>query len=216
MESSSPVDGPPLEEGEERKAEEMEDSKREEEEEEANEEKPRPEEFKFLDLLKLQIRVDRSNEIHKEILNANCDFTVREAFRMFDQDNKGHVTAADLEQKVIELNISESAVPIILQRFDRDNDATLSYEEFRKMITPLNRVYQANEFPSYGGRNSRASSPGSLRARPDYAADVSSDPVYLKHRHESWEEDLKEYVETLTKAEEILLGLRTELQLDIE
>jgi hypothetical protein len=81
MESSSPVDGPALEEGEERKGEDMEDSKREEED---DEEKPRPEEFKFLDLLKLQIRVDRSNEIHKEILNANCDFNVREAFRMFD------------------------------------------------------------------------------------------------------------------------------------
>jgi hypothetical protein len=127
------------------------------------------------------------------------------------------VTEADLAQKVIDLDISESAVPIILQRFDRDNDTTLSYEEFRKMVTPLNKSYHGSEYPPYGGgRNSRASSPGSLRARPDYAADVSSDPVYLKHRHASWEEDLKEYIETLTKAEEILLGLRTELQLDIE
>jgi hypothetical protein len=44
----------------------------------------------------MQLRIDKNTEIHKETLNSNSTFNVREAYRMFDQENKGMITEADL------------------------------------------------------------------------------------------------------------------------
>ncbi len=44
----------------------------------------------------MQLRIDKNTEIHKEILFSNALFNPREAFRMFDQDNKGYITEGDL------------------------------------------------------------------------------------------------------------------------
>lgn len=55
-------------------------------------EQEKPLEYRFLNLLKNQIRVDKKLEIQKEILCSNLQFSSVEAFRMFDLEGKGFVT----------------------------------------------------------------------------------------------------------------------------
>ena len=52
-----------------------------------------PQEFRFLSVVKNQIRIDKKLEIQKEILVSNNSFNLVEAFRMFDIGNKGYITA---------------------------------------------------------------------------------------------------------------------------
>jgi|LakMenE01Jun11ns_1017448.scaffolds.fasta_scaffold6743934_1 hypothetical protein len=51
-----------------------------------------PEEYRFLRVIKDQIRIDKKLEIQKEILNSNTSFNVMEAFRMFDPNGQGFIT----------------------------------------------------------------------------------------------------------------------------
>ena len=81
----------------------------------------RPQELKFCYFLKMQLRIDKNTEIHKEVLSSNTQFNVREAFRIFDQDNKGFITEADLAQKIADLNVYANP-KVILEKFDRDGD----------------------------------------------------------------------------------------------
>ena len=81
----------------------------------------RPQELKFCFFLKMQLRIDKNTEIHKEVLSSNTHYNGREAFRMFDQDNKGFITEADLAQKIDDLKVFANP-QVILQKFDRDGD----------------------------------------------------------------------------------------------
>lgn len=51
-----------------------------------------PQEFRFLSIVKNQIRIDKKLEIQKEILVSNSTFNAVTAFRMFDIGNKGYIT----------------------------------------------------------------------------------------------------------------------------
>jgi Ca2+-binding EF-hand superfamily protein len=92
----------------------------------------------------MQLRIDKNTEIHKEVLSSNIQFNVREAFRIFDQDNKGFITEADLAQKIADLNVYANP-KVILDKFDRDGDGQLSYQEFKQILTPLNSSYYPEE-----------------------------------------------------------------------
>ena len=81
--SAAVEDGPRSQLQEEEKKEGEEESVAEtpaEEDFEAN----KPQELKFCFFLKMQLRIDKNTEIHKEVLSSNTQFNVREAFRMFD------------------------------------------------------------------------------------------------------------------------------------
>ena len=100
-------DGPRSQQQEEEKKEGEEESGAEnpaEEDFEAN----KPQELKFCFFLKMQLRIDKNTEIHKEVLSSNTQFNVREAFRMFDQDNKGFITEDDLAQKIDDLKVFDN------------------------------------------------------------------------------------------------------------
>ena len=92
----------------------------------------------------MQLRIDKNTEIHKEVLSSNTQFNVREAFRIFDQDNKGFITEADLAQKIADLSVYANP-KVILEKFDRDGDGKLSYQEFKQIVTPLNQSYYPEE-----------------------------------------------------------------------
>ena len=76
--------------------EEVKDEKQVEPAADESAEQEKPVEYRFLNLLKNQIRVDKKLEIQKEILCSNLQFSSVEAFRMFDLDGKGFVTVDDL------------------------------------------------------------------------------------------------------------------------
>lgn len=106
-----------------------------------NIEQEKPAEFRFLSLIKNQIRVDKKLEIQKEILFSNAAFNSIEAYRLFDWENKGYITENDLNNKFDDLLLDADAHKI-LGRFDSDRDGRLSLKEFEKLITPVNLEYQ--------------------------------------------------------------------------
>jgi Ca2+-binding EF-hand superfamily protein len=161
----------------------------------------------------MQIRIDKNTELHKEVLHSNTLFNIREAFRMFDQDNKGFITETDLTQKFDDLKVYSNP-SVIIQKFDKDGDGSLNYSEFRQMVTPLNRRYQSGEdYSPYGGRSSKNSSPCSLRGSSSMPA---VNPAFTKYQHLSWEDDLKEIVFTISNADNLLQSERNNNQIEPE
>lgn len=63
-----------------------------------------------------------------------------EAFRLFDQEDKGFITVEDMNSKFMELELKVEAAKIFT-RFDRDGDGRLDYKEFSKLVTPLGLEY---------------------------------------------------------------------------
>ena len=147
----------------------------------------------------MQLRIDKNTEIHKEVLSSNTQFNVREAFRMFDQDNKGFITEADLAQKIADLNVYANP-KVILDKFDRDGDGQLSYQEFKQIVTPLNRLYYPEENHSQQGIRNIRESFGIPRQEVG-----SRLPEYLR---QSWIDDLKEILYTLSNADALLINER--------
>jgi Ca2+-binding EF-hand superfamily protein len=173
-------------------------------------EQEKPLEYRFLNLLKNQIRVDKKLEIQKEILCSNLQFSSVEAFRMFDQDGKGFVTEADLGQKFAELGLEVDSLKII-QRYDRDRDGKLSLSEFLKAITPISYEYQPGSGASYTIRNSYQG----LSFRQSQAAKTLITPAMSSQlRSSEWIDDLKEVFYTITKAEEYLVNARNTSAID--
>jgi Ca2+-binding EF-hand superfamily protein len=97
-------------------------------------------EFKFLGLLKNQIKLDKEVEIQKEILFSNTAYNSYEAFRLFDTQNRGYVSEQDLQQAFEAMNLNASVAQLI-SRYDKDQDGNLSFHEFQKAVTPKNRSY---------------------------------------------------------------------------
>jgi hypothetical protein len=116
-----------------------------EEENEGGEEeeviKEKPLHFKYLDLLKNQLKMEKDIEIQRECLFSHENFSAIDTFKFFDQDNKGYITEADLEnvQETHQINFIDPK--IVINIFDRDRDGQMNFNEFTKSITPKNPIY---------------------------------------------------------------------------
>ena len=119
-------------------SQQAEEDKQEEEQDEG--EKGLPQQYRFLNVIKHQIRIDKKLEINKEILNSNTSFNVMDAFRIFDTNSQGFITLQGMIEKFAELSVSAEAEKIF-ERYDKDGDGKLSYSEFRDLLTPLSSEY---------------------------------------------------------------------------
>lgn len=128
-------------------SQQAEEDKHEEEEQDEGE-KGLPQQYRFLNVIKHQIRIDKKLEINKEILNSNTSFNVMDAFRIFDTNSQGFITLQDMNDKFAQLSVSAEAEKIF-ERYDRDGDGKLTYSEFRDLLTPL-----SSEYSSYQPRRS--------------------------------------------------------------
>ena len=61
------------------------------------------------------------------------------AFSAIDKETKGYFTSDDLHNfvKSVSLYPSERNMNLLFERFDRDQDGVVGYEEFITAITPL-------------------------------------------------------------------------------
>ena len=100
----------------------------------------KPHEWRFLNLLKNQIKLDKEVEIQKENLFSNLKFNTIDAFKLFDKDGNNFITIEEFQTVIDRMSIAASADKILLKimRYDKDNDNRIDYQEFLRIITPKN------------------------------------------------------------------------------
>lgn len=104
------------------------------------------EEEEFVESLKELIRLETGLEKAKQLLSHRRDFTLNDAFKIFDISSLNRVTSSDIKKVYDEHNIyiSHDEAELILSRYDRDRDERLTYEEFADMFVPIDRVFSTS------------------------------------------------------------------------
>ena len=71
-----------------------------------------------------------------KIKSTSSDYEVREAFRVFDKDGNGFISAAELRHVMTNLGqrLSDEEVDEMIRRADTDGDGQVNYEEFVDMM----------------------------------------------------------------------------------
>ena len=66
------------------------------------------------------------------------------AFRIFDRENNGYISSAELKHtmKVLQTGLSDSEIQAMIVEADSNGDGVISYEEFAKMIVPKRKAVQ--------------------------------------------------------------------------
>jgi Ca2+-binding EF-hand superfamily protein len=92
------------------------------------------------DLIFLENELDRA----KTDLALRSDFTVEDAFRIFELNGRNYITDLDFKYGLNSLGLfpSQEEVNILFKRYDLSNQGVLSYADFFDMIAPLDREYK--------------------------------------------------------------------------
>jgi len=66
----------------------------------------------------------------------DSDEELREAFKVFDKDQNGYISAAELRHVMINLGekLTEEEVQLMIKEADTDGDGQVNYEEFARMM----------------------------------------------------------------------------------
>ena len=60
-----------------------------------------------------------------------------EAFRVFDKDNSGSISASEISAVMVALgdrNVSEADIQLMVKSVDTDGNGSIDFEEFKKMM----------------------------------------------------------------------------------
>ncbi|KAK1235967.1 hypothetical protein PQX77_000793 [Marasmius sp. AFHP31] len=73
----------------------------------------------------------------KKVHHADSEEEIRQAFKVFDKDGSGAISATELRNVMESLGerLSESEIDAMMKEADVDGDGTISYNEFVKMMT---------------------------------------------------------------------------------
>nr|CDS30945.1 EF HAND 1 calcium binding site [Hymenolepis microstoma] len=84
----------------------------------------------------------------KELTSAPDVTTLQETFRVFDKDNDGYITSAELQTVLqqLGLEVTGNEAADILAEADRDGDGRVTFEEFKKMILDIPSSEQGTSF----------------------------------------------------------------------
>jgi len=68
--------------------------------------------------------------------DLDSDEELREAFKVFDKDQNGYISAAELRHVMINLGekLTEEEVQLMIKEADTDGDGQVNYEEFARMM----------------------------------------------------------------------------------
>ena len=90
-----------------------------------------------------QVHLDKNVEMAKNATVTRPDFNTHDAWRIFDIDNIGSITALDLQHGLqdIGVNVTTDDCNLFMQRYDKDRDGRLDYLEFAAALTPEDPYY---------------------------------------------------------------------------
>ncbi|XP_064600753.1 calmodulin-like [Liolophura sinensis] len=73
----------------------------------------------------------------RKLKDREKEMEIREAFRVFDKDGNGFVSAAEIKQAMVRLgeSVNDEDVDTMIREADEDGDGHISYHEFAKLMT---------------------------------------------------------------------------------
>jgi Ca2+-binding EF-hand superfamily protein len=90
-----------------------------------------------------QVQLDQHVESAKNETVTRPDFNTFDAYRIFDIDNIGTITALDMKHGLQDIGVHVTAedVNLFFERHDKDRDGRLDYREFAEALTPTDSYY---------------------------------------------------------------------------
>ncbi|BFG03534.1 neo-calmodulin [Drosophila madeirensis] len=78
-----------------------------------------------------------SNMILRKMHDTNHEDELRDAFRVFDKENNGYITSAELKVVLtaLGLKLPDDEIEEMIREYDIDQDGHLDFEEFVNMMT---------------------------------------------------------------------------------
>ena len=151
--------------------------------------------FLFLRLVKDVLKHERSVEYVKQVLFSHKGFSVHDAFRFLDVQQRGEISATDLEEVFAKHNLVLNNASLVVDACDVDDDATIDYKELENAISPA------------GAHN--------LRGRQNFGSNFGSFEQQEVQRM-AWIESLHEVLEALQDRRITNSRLREKAQVDAE
>ena len=73
----------------------------------------------------------------RKMKDVDSEDEIKEAFRVFDKDGNGFISAAELRHLMINIGekLSDDEVDQMIKEADIDGDGQVNYEEFAKMMS---------------------------------------------------------------------------------
>ena len=102
------------------------------------------EETQFIEYLKELMEAESQLEQSRIDLSLKTDFTCQEAFKIFEQKDRGFLSDEDLKYGFEELGvcINDKDINLLLKRFDIENEGVINYNAFFDMIVPFEKDYR--------------------------------------------------------------------------
>lgn len=97
----------------------------------------------MVDVFRQQLELERQLERAKVDLSLRTDFNLIDAFRIFDSDGKGWLTASEIKEGLSLFNIFAQSEDILffMLRYDKDEDNRLKYSEFCDAFLPTDSFH---------------------------------------------------------------------------
>ena len=102
------------------------------------------EQNQFNDFLKKLMDAESQIEDAKISLSLNPDFNCEDAFRLFEENDKGYLDENDLKYglNLIGLNPSDQDIKLLMKRFDLQKSGGINYADFFDIIVPFEKNYR--------------------------------------------------------------------------
>ena len=96
--------------------------------------------------IKFLLKGENKIENIKINLSEISDFSVEDAFRIFEKNGRGYLDRDDIKYGLNALNIypSEYNLDLFLKRYDLQKKGFISYEDFYDIVVPFEKEYRLN------------------------------------------------------------------------
>jgi len=97
----------------------------------------------LLRVLREMVYLEREVEVAKEDLALKSDFNLFDAFRLFDKEGNGTISAGEIELGLNNLGLypSKDQLYLLVRKFDRDSDTILSFCDMCEGFIPMQEEY---------------------------------------------------------------------------